>query len=457
MSDAKVIKKTEGILREDLNVTQLGLISIQRKIPPDYTNWKVGFNRSGIESEVECNGTQKYGVPHGIDNDTYLALQELYIEQGCPESGVFSFSMYQLIQMCDLQDTGGNRKVLRQSLERLSATQYWISGAWRSHEDDEWVTAGFRLIEKLVFTRKRSDIDGAKAISVTLPRELVRNIRNGYFKPVSAALLRELGQPSRAAYRVIDGLRHDPVQPDAKTRTLEISLMDLGRRCGIASDRPDKIRRTLEPIHEDLLRMHYLVEATIKGRGKNQEVHYVFGEASAEPDQELVALMTSMDVPLVAARKAALDYPEKVRDGVAQAKALLQSGYRPHNEVGFVIDVVRSYGTGKYQKLETEPGRLSGKARAGKGGGGKGEASKASKQPTLFGETEETDAPRTAAAARLLLRGASLPEPTLADAVELFVEGHASVADLLSLKDDTEAVRTVTLWGARRFTAPVEK
>ncbi|WP_192805402.1 hypothetical protein [Deinococcus wulumuqiensis] len=46
-----------------------------------------------------------------------------------------------------------------------------------------------------------------------------------------------------------------------------------------------------------------------------------------------------------------------------------------------------------------------------------------------------------------MLRGASLPEPTLADAVELFVEGHASVADLLSLKDDTEAVRTVTLWG----------
>ena len=450
MSDAKAIKKAEVILREDLNVTQLGLISIQRKIPPDYTNWKVGFTRSGIESEVECNGTQKYGVPHGIDNDTYLALQELYIEQGCPESGAFSFSMYQLIQMCDLQDTGGNRKVLRQSLERLSATQYWISGAWRSHEDDEWVTAGFRLIEKLVFTRKRSDIDGAKAISVTLPRELVRNIRNGYFKPVSAALLRELGQPSRAAYRVIDGLRHDPVQPDAKTRTLEISLMDLGRRCGIASDRPDKIRRTLEPIHEDLLRMHYLVEANIRGRGKNQEVHYVFGEASAEPDKELVALMTSMDVPLVAARKAALDYPEKVRGGVAQAMALLQGGYRPHNEVGFVIDVIRSYGTGKYQKLEA-PQHPSGKARASKGAGSKGETGKAARQPTLFEESEVADAPRTAAAAKLLLRGAGLSENALAEAVELFVEGHVSVAELLSLKHDAEADRTVTLWGVRRY------
>ncbi|WP_264158023.1 hypothetical protein [Deinococcus wulumuqiensis] len=36
---------------------------------------------------MECNGTQKYGVPHGIDNDTYLALQELYIEQGVRKAG----------------------------------------------------------------------------------------------------------------------------------------------------------------------------------------------------------------------------------------------------------------------------------------------------------------------------------------------------------------------------------
>ncbi len=43
--------------------------------------------RAGIESEMECNGAQRYGVPHGIDNDSHLALQELYIEQGCPENG----------------------------------------------------------------------------------------------------------------------------------------------------------------------------------------------------------------------------------------------------------------------------------------------------------------------------------------------------------------------------------
>lgn len=338
----------EIVLREDLNVAQLGLISIQRMIASDYTSWKVGFTRAGVASEVECNGTQKYGVPHGIDNDSYLAVQELYIEQGCPEDGVVAFTMYRLLQMCGLDDSGANRRMMRESLERLSATQYWISGAWRSHEDDEWVTVGFRLIEKLVFTRSRKENDGAKAIAVTLPRELTRNIRNGYFKPVSTTLLRQLGQPARAAYRVVDALRHDPVQHQSRVASLQISLMDLAQRCGIASDKPDKIRRTLEPIHDDLLKTQYLQDVQIHGRGKRQMVTYTFGQASAEPDMELVALLVTMNVPAVAAKKVALDYPQNVRDGVAQATAILGRGYQPHNTVGFILDVVRSYGNGKY-------------------------------------------------------------------------------------------------------------
>ncbi|SMB82061.1 replication initiator protein A [Deinococcus hopiensis] len=336
------------VLREDLNVAQLGLISIQRKIAPDYTSWKVAFERSGIASEVECNGAQKYGVPHGIDNDSYLALQELYIEQGCPENGVLVFTIYRLLQMCGLEDSGANRRMLRESLERLSATQYWISGAWRSHEDDDWVTVGFRLIEKLVFTRSRKDVDGAKLIAVTLPQELTRNIRNGYFKFVSTSLLRQLGQPARAAYRVLDALRHDPVQHQARTVSLQIPLMDLAQRCGIATDKPDKIRRTLDPIHEDLLHSEYLKDVEVTGRGKRQVVTYTFGQASAEADPELVALLVAMKVPVVAAKKTALDHPQHVRIGVEQARAILARGYRPQNEVGFVLDVVRSYGSGKY-------------------------------------------------------------------------------------------------------------
>ncbi|GGS25987.1 replication initiator protein A [Deinococcus knuensis] len=346
---SQAVTDKDRVFREDLNVGQLGLISIQRKIAPDYTSWKVSFVRGGVKSEIECDGAQKFGVPHGVDNDSYLAMQDLYLEQGCPEDGVIVFTMYRLLQMCGLEDSGANRKMMRQSLERLAATTYWIGGAWRSHQEDDWIVASFRLIEKLVFTRARKDVDGAKMIAVTLPRELTRNIRNGYFKPVSMTLLRTLGQPARAAYRVIDALRHDPVQHQNRTASLQIGLMELAQRCGIASDKPDKIRRTLEPIHEDLLAAQYLKEVTIVGRGKQQEVRYVFGQGAPEPDAALVDLLTGMRVPLAASRKAALDYPLLVRDGVAQAGAILSAGYQPKNHVGFVLDVVRSYGNGKYQ------------------------------------------------------------------------------------------------------------
>lgn len=68
---------------------------------------------------------------------------------------------------CGLEDSGANRRMMRESLERLSDAQCWISGAWRSHEDDEWVTVGFRLIEKLAFTRCRRNRRGAAATAIS--------------------------------------------------------------------------------------------------------------------------------------------------------------------------------------------------------------------------------------------------------------------------------------------------
>ena len=54
--------------------------------------------------------------------------------------------------------------------------------------------------------------------------------------------------------------------------------MDLAQRCGIASDKPDKIRRTLDPIHQDLLATGYLHEVQVAGRGRKQMVSYQFGQ-----------------------------------------------------------------------------------------------------------------------------------------------------------------------------------
>lgn len=102
-----------------------------------------------------------------------------------------------------------------------------------------------------------------------------------------------MGQHARAAYRVLYALRHDPVEHEARAATLPITLMDLAQRCGIASEKPDKIRRTLEPIHENLIKAEYLREVKITGRGKKQLLSYVFGQATLEPDNTLVTLVVA--------------------------------------------------------------------------------------------------------------------------------------------------------------------
>ncbi|MBB5363482.1 hypothetical protein [Deinococcus humi] len=45
--------------------------------------------------------------------------------------------MFRVLQGCDLEGSGADRRMVRESLERLSTPQHWISGAWCSNEDDD--------------------------------------------------------------------------------------------------------------------------------------------------------------------------------------------------------------------------------------------------------------------------------------------------------------------------------
>jgi plasmid replication initiation protein len=349
----RAIKLTQ---REELNVVQLGLISIQRQLPPDYTHWTHQVERAGVLCTVECNGTAKYGVPRGTDNDVYLALQDAYIEQGCPEDGWVELSMYALLQRCGMSDdSGADRKLVRTSLERMSQTGYLIGSAWLVYGEDDWVTVSFNLIEKLMFTRARKDRDGAKLLRVKLPEEVCRNIRDGYFKPVNLEVLRSLEQPARGAYRVLDALRHDPTTM-TRNEVLQLGLMDLAARFGIASDEPYKIRERLEPIHQELIERGVLTSVDIVGSRRKQQVTYVFSQVrlDPEPDLRLVTLLTDLAVPRASARRLVLQCPERIEFGVSLARALLASGYTPKNRVGFILDVVR-YGEEKYSWPEGHP------------------------------------------------------------------------------------------------------
>ncbi|MCH1927316.1 replication initiator protein A, partial [Shewanella sp. C31] len=141
-----------------------------------------------------------------------------------------------------------------------------LSEAWRA--DGRWQSVTFRYVEKLEYTSSREgQLDRSSVLRITLAKEIVRSVRNQYVKPIDIEFMASLRRPlSRALYRLLDAQRFSPEYPSPLPR-FQVSLMEWAAACKIVHKRPDKIRRTLEPAHQELLERRYLASVEYVGRG----------------------------------------------------------------------------------------------------------------------------------------------------------------------------------------------
>lgn len=262
---------------DELNLSRLNLISAVDQA--DVTEWDVTFESHGRIVRVQCEALPKYAVPHGLDSDVTAALLNLFMEVGEPEDGRFSVSATTLLKLCGWHNTGKYHAILRTCLERLHTSSYSVSGGWRDHPKGRWTHAKFHFIESLDFSS--SDHTGAfddrTIISGRLADAIVASIRSGYVKPLDTEFMLSLSRPrTRALYRILDGARFDPQQPDEPLDTLEVSLIEWADQCKIPSSIPGNIRRALASPHEELIRRGYLRDAVLTGRGRDQLLRYEF-------------------------------------------------------------------------------------------------------------------------------------------------------------------------------------
>jgi plasmid replication initiation protein len=354
MAKAKVITRRF----DETNVARLGLISIQERLPDEITSWEEEFEISGKRMRLACYAVAEYGgVPHGLDNDLSLALIALYIDAGSPEDGTFTCNVHQVLKLMGLATTGYYYQALHESLMRLAGTTYVLSEAWRN--GDRWENATFRYIDKLHFTSPQNNkrLDASSAIRVTLAAEIASSIRSRYIKPLDLEFLIALERPiTRALYRILDAQRIPfDSEPDAavNNHVFEANLEDWAKACKINQRRPDKIRRTLEGAHKDLIRKGYLRSVEYLGRGGKQRIRYVFGKEIGQPlDPAVVEALTQEGVsPLTAQALARKFTRERVLNRIELFRAILANGYNPRNRVGFLVDVIRDE-DGKYAEPE---------------------------------------------------------------------------------------------------------
>ncbi|MEZ0322340.1 MAG: replication initiator protein A [Thermus sp.] len=336
---------------DEANVARLGLISIQERIPEGYASWEEEFEFLGKPVKLACYASEKVGgVPHGLDNEVSLALIALYFNAGSPEDGTFTATPYQILKLMGLDTSGYYYQALKESLMRLTTATYVLSEAWRA--DGRWQSVTFRYIEKLEYTSSaEGKLDRASVLRITLAKEIVRSLKQNYVKPIDIEFMASLRRPlSRALYRLLDAQRFSPDNPAPLTR-FEVNLMEWAAACKIVHKRPDKVRRTLEPAHEELIERRYLQSVEYIGRGQNQTIVYVFGEeAGGVPDMEAVELLMAEGLSFTSAYSLARRYPlGHIKDRLERYRSILASGYKPKNKLGFLVDVIRDE-SGKYAR-----------------------------------------------------------------------------------------------------------
>ena len=292
---------------DELNVARLSLISAQSRVPTDYTSWTRTYQAGGKTVTVTCTAITGQVVPHGLDNDVMVAIINLYLEDGCPEDGTVRVSMHRLLQAAGLNVSAHYYREVRACLRRLQSTSYQIVQGWWSQGKQRHVDATFNYLWKVTATRE-DEYDAGSALEIRLPDEVARSIREGYVKPLDLGLYHDLSSPPvRAVYRVLDALRWD--SGSAQDR-VTVNLLEWGERLSIYSTEPDKIRRVLQPAHEELTARGILLAVEVKGRGKAQNLTYVFSPVNQLPDQELLRALTRRGMYPAVAGKYLTDHPD---------------------------------------------------------------------------------------------------------------------------------------------------
>lgn len=444
---AKPARRVHVNGHDERNLARLSLVLASNRVPSDMTSWVKNYpsvDGVGLTLRVECTAPRQDVVPHGVDNDVLLGLVNAYVVAGMPVGGTVRVTAYALLQYSSLGDSGFHYGLLEQSLRRLQGTVYKISDSWFDNKQFRFRSVNTSLVLKFTVVDRDqdpADLGSMRAdslLEITLDSDLTSSIRSGYIRPLDMTFMRQLQQPlPRLLFRLLSEQRHPHGQQPVSS--FQVGLRAWGQHLGILDARPSRIRRSLEPAHRQLLEHGFLVSVEYVGRGDDQEVAYGFAERSLSPAHpEAVAALTGHGVShAVAVRLAAQYGPQVVSEQARRFERLIASGYQARNRAALLVDLLRN--PGKYPDSAALP------VEKAVSGSGRRRDPAAPPEPLL-------EPPRTVASARVILKSISLPEHLVLDAAELFVEGHVSVSELLSMRQDPDPVRTVTLWGARRHT-----
>ena len=348
--------------RDERNITRLALVMAPNRVAETLTSWEKELSLGPLGSlKVSCHSLSGQVVPHGLDNDLLLGAINSFIEQGMPENDTVVVSLRHLCLLSAITPGGRQRSAVLASLNRLQGSSFRFTETWFRAGRGKMITEQFSLLASF---RVLEDLDLAEVISARPPQSeamlelvlgkpLTRSIREGYTRPLDLSVYKELSQPMvRTLYRLLSETRLS--LPATEPAHYLVPVRAWATHLGMHDFEISKVRRALEPAHQELVARGFLKEATYLGRGESQQLRYTYGRSVApNADPKQVALLTSRGLALGPAIALLGQYPEaEVLRAVTLFDALMAAGYKARSQGGLLTDILRS--PEKYLQAETK-------------------------------------------------------------------------------------------------------
>lgn len=444
------MERTSG--SEERNLNRLSLVLAASRIPDTMTSWERSWSSAdhlGVTVLVRCVASANDVVPHGVDNDILFGLTNAYIAANCPENNTFRVTAYQLISFAALPIGGHSYAAIKPSLTRLRNSTYTIQDSWYDRSEETYQSISTSLVQNWkVIDRRQSPqafeegtVTAEALFQVTLDPDLARSIRLGYVRPVDLNILRNLSQPlTRTLYRKLEDEKNPVDRP--VQMMFQTALLPWATRLGI-NGRPDTIRRALAAPHQQLIDSGFLREVHYLGRGKEQQVQYLFAQSQLPPARpEAVAALTSRRITQGAALKYAAEYGlEAVQKATRRFDELVAAGYQAKSLSGLLVDILRD--PQKYQVVDAP--QLPAPA-----------VKPRQRKAVVASEPEASSLERSLPTARFILKKLALPDASKDQAAELYLQGRVSAAELASLAGDADALKTIMDWAQRELPASMD-
>ena len=288
---------------EERNMARLSPVVAFNRISPQMVGWHktVQVDHMG-PVEVVCSAGRDQVVPHGIDADVLFALTTLYDWQGQPQNGQIRVSVHDLCNAAGLSHGGTTYERVRESLQRWLLVSYRISECWGTPgKKGKWDFSS--LTFGVITSLRQKDIGvpegytlgkfyASTFLEITLNASLIQSMVIGHIRNIDINILKNLSSPlTRILYRALEELRQLPGS-NSESYTIGIRAWGdhLGLRTLVIRDdeavndvlikgkvpqtevlSPSKIRRTLAPAHEELIKIGYLEASDFIGRGSEQQ------------------------------------------------------------------------------------------------------------------------------------------------------------------------------------------